>query len=619
MKPALKHAALMLCLAVTMTTSSIAQDTLQPSPGPEITNDVVDIQSNTRGTCLLYNSGSLFCFDDHFPNDGFGTDFAALNDTLDNDIKQFTLSDEYLRAIGNTRGIACVEGPGVLDDLDNPNHVLSNLSEPDATYTSISSLGKSYGVAFCAIQADNRLVCESPDSIGTTTPEEALYLKQYSSFRSTYCGVDLNDLGVCWGNRSGGNFSDDALAALGTLKQIEVGTSADCALLSDGTLTCVGSMEAYSDQLEGRKFQSIALHNIGGTSLCYTDMDNQSNCLTNERILVDGIFVPATILPEGYTPKLIWASREGYGYTQLNEDGSLLQFNARSFNTPRKIFPSAPTNLRREIYSSNSLELFWDRAETYSYLATDYVTGYEIYRDGELIAVTGHANSYYDSGIPAAGTHQYTVVPLRLSLAGYPSSVDAIDTPIDEPSNPDDQATTPSPTGLSFAVYSSKSAEIFWDRSDQASTSYDIFRNGVLISEGQYGISLWQPALNSNISYEYSVVAMVDGIASSPVAITLETSPSSEEPVVDTDVPAPTGLAIVRYSRNSVELFWDRVTNANGATLYEVTRNDVSLRTQDGISYYDNAASRDSDWIYKVVAIDENGNRSAQVLISAPQ
>lgn len=173
------------------------------------------------------------------------------------------------------------------------------------------------------------------------------------------------------------------------------------------------------------------------------------------------------------------------------------------------------------------------------------------------------------------------------------------------------------PNNLRVAVYSPRVAELFWDRATNPLTQYDVFRNGNLVQEGQFGISYFDATLQPSQPYTYTVVAINEaGQRSDPASISIgmpdeETQPSS--------VPVPKGLRASVYSSNVAELFWERADDP--FTRYDIFRNGELVKAgQFGISYFDPEFNSSGTTEYSVVAIDAQDNRSdaASIKLGSP-
>ncbi len=263
--------------------------------------------------------------------------------------------------------------------------------------------------------------------------------------------------------------------------------------------------------------------------------------------------------------------------------------------------PSAPGSLRYENYSKTSGEVFWNRA-------TDdgLVVAYEIKVDDAIIGERDVLSYYMKSLVNGKS---YTVAVTSIDDQGNrlaPATVSFI---------AGGGAVTPgtlaAPAGLKASVYSSTSAEIMWDRSSTFGLTYEVTRNGTVVSTTT-GISYYDRLLSPGTSYTYLVVAIdQSGNRSEASSVSLTTSGGTTTPV---SLAAPTGLKASVYSSTSAEIMWDRSTTFG--LRYEVSRNGSLVSTITGISYYDNRLVGGTSYEYDVVAIDRDGNRSNAASIS---
>ncbi len=576
---------------------------LQARPGPEITNTTIDLQINFEGPCLLQSSGELFCWDEHpriEPTEpDYRVDFQYLNDALDNDIAEFSLGTfgSNACAIGSESGVACVDNP--LYEFEATR--LDEIPEPDASYIALSRLDLSGTI--CGIQSDNRTVCWGESSIVSAVPETALYLKQVDVNYQQACGVDLSDQLVCWGetileNDQNQQFGNEDLSSLGTIKQVALGPYAACVLKTDDSLRCFGAMSHYTEHFQGQTFKSIDLLYTGSPSVCFETLDGTKDCIS-EGYINDTDIGFASVLLDNANPRLLWAIGQIH---QINDDNSFLRYyDNHGQQTGESLFPSKPAGFRREIYSAHALELFWNRASEQG----DVVTGYEIYRDGQLIDTTSVVTSHYIDGLDDARNTSFSIRALRGEVAGNAATLG--DT---GPVNPSIAA----PDKLRGEVYSSTALELFWNRVTGSGVQYEISRNGDVLGLIE-GNSLFQSDLQPGAEYLFSVRTVIGEQRSAPVTISLQTRGSSGNAAL---VPTPVFTGSSRYSSTAVEIFWQRPPASSPAVTYELQRNGVSVKTLDGVSYFDDMASSNTVWTYTVVAIDQAGNRSLPAQITAP-
>ncbi|MGQ7847401.1 hypothetical protein ACUNV4_23125 [Granulosicoccus sp. 3-233] len=594
---------LLLGLLPVTTEAQQSDNILQARPGPEITDTTVDLQTNFEGPCLLQSTGELFCWNENPlitpTGPDYRVDFQYLNDALDDDIAEFSLGTfgSHACAIGTESGVACVDNP--LYEFETTT--LDDIPEPDASYIALSRLDLSGTI--CGIQSDNRTVCWGESSIVSAVPETALYLKQVDVNYQQACGVDLTDQLVCWGetiieNDQNQQFGDEDLSSLGTIKQVALGPYAACVLKTDDSLRCFGAMSHYTEHFQGQTFKSIDLLYTGSPSVCFETLDGTKDCISEGYINETDIGFDSVLL-DNAKPRLLWAIGQIH---QINDDNSFVRYyDNYGQQTGESLFPAKPAGFRREVYSDHALELFWDRATDQG----DVVTGYEIYRDGELVDTTSVVTSHFVDGLDNAQNTSFSIRPLRGEVAGNAVTI-GDSGPVNPSVNP--------PAGLRGEVYSSTALELFWDRVSGSDVQYEISRNGVVLGLSD-GNSLFQSDLQSATEYLFSVRTVIGEQRSTPATISLQTRGSSNNAV---SVPTPLFTGSSRYSSTAVEIFWQRPPASSPALTYELQRNGVSVKTLDGVSYFDDMASSNTVWTYTVVAIDQAGNRSLPAEIIVP-
>lgn len=275
-----------------------------------------------------------------------------------------------------------------------------------------------------------------------------------------------------------------------------------------------------------------------------------------------------------------------------------------------------------ELYSSSTAELFWDRA-------TVPGLSYEITRDGKVLGTTDGV-SYLDRSLTRGRTYLYNIVAVDSS--GDRSNAATVSFIVGgsvEPQPQPEPGSLSRPSGLRASVYSSRSAELFWDRPAQSGLTYDISRNGSLV-ETTNGVSFYSGGFTPGVVNNFEVVAIdLAGNRSFAASVSFNTTGTIESPIESPiegpiDVPTgatvagPSGLRASIYSSRSVELFWDRPTT-QGLT-YEIVKDGAPIDTTDGVSFYDQSLDAGGAYTFQVTAIDASGNRSTAsvVMVSTP-
>lgn len=409
------------------------QELGQPLPGAEILPETVQIEHTAYAACALRDAGDVFCwergltladtFEDSFPDIA---GFSKLNEALNGDIASITLDEIHLCGIGRVSGVACVAS-------DRPRTIafaeLQSPPEPEAGYLSISELGTGTRAVVCAIQTDNRVVCWGARGGNTDpvldVPPEAAFLRQVDvgSFRA--CGIDLNDAVVCWGRPSLLSNGDDRLfgdvdvTTIGPARQISMGSSGACVVGTEGRLECFGRIRGYTDILSDRSFSSIELDD---TDLCFETVGGEKDCLSLS-FSEDGASAEP-LFPSDVNVRLV-SLRNSPCYVTTDE---VMKCVVDGESSVQDQFPTAPRDLSADLFSDTRAELTWARPDE-DRLSDAFATGYEIFRDGVLIARLPVVTSYVDGGAnPDAG---YEVRATRGLVAGASSfvGVDGSDDP----------------------------------------------------------------------------------------------------------------------------------------------------------------------------------------------
>jgi len=270
--------------------------------------------------------------------------------------------------------------------------------------------------------------------------------------------------------------------------------------------------------------------------------------------------------------------------------------------------PTSPGPLQHAVYSSTAAEIFWNRS-------TDdgRVVSYEVKQNGQVVGAFD-ALSYFTVDLQDGNAYEFAVTAIdNDGDRSVPATVTFIGGDRDLPP----VASAPAaPAGLQAMVYSSTAGELMWDRPATFGLSYEIQRDGAALASTQ-GVSFYENDLASGQTYTYTVVAVNgQGQRSAPSTVTLTTRGGSTPTVPQ--LAAPEGLVASVYSSRAAELFWSRP--ATFGLSYEVSRDGDVVANTNGISYFDDSLSAGSSHTFDVVAIDQQGRRSAPsvALINTP-
>jgi glucose/arabinose dehydrogenase/PKD repeat protein len=163
--------------------------------------------------------------------------------------------------------------------------------------------------------------------------------------------------------------------------------------------------------------------------------------------------------------------------------------------------PTAPSNVAASASSPNRVDLSWNAASD-----NVGVAGYEVLRDGEIIATLGTVTAYADTGVEAETRYEYTVKALDPS--GNRSSMSNPAT-VTTPAAPDTQAPT-APTGLDARPVSTQRVDLSWVAAtdNRGVTNYEILRDGQLLATTGDVTTYSDTTVSPQTTYDYAVRAL---------------------------------------------------------------------------------------------------------------
>jgi len=307
--------------------------------------------------------------------------------------------------------------------------------------------------------------------------------------------------------------------------------------------------------------------------------------------------------------------------------------------------PTTPGNLTADVYSDTAAELFWSRSED----SDGFVRGYEIRKNGELLTTIDALSFFTDDLVPGE-INAFTVTAIDFNdersaaasvafITGGTAATD--DTQVDV----SDSADRPtSPANLRVSVYSNTAAEVFWDRVEGQTLSYEVSINGAVV-QTTFGTSSFLDNLTPGSSAQVDVVAIdasgqrssaanvtvTTGGASSVADISTDEDPPTSSPEAPTTTPVsnpaatddtlpeirPQDLSIEVYSASTAELFWTPVGNFRPRIFAnEIRRDGVLIDTVEGEflrSYLDATREQGVIYEYQVTAVSSAGRATASI------
>jgi chitodextrinase len=234
------------------------------------------------------------------------------------------------------------------------------------------------------------------------------------------------------------------------------------------------------------------------------------------------------------------------------------------------------------------------------------VTGYEVFRDGALLASVGAVTSYSDTTVAPSTSYSYQV--RARDAAGNRSALSGPAT-VTTPA-PDTEPPT-APQNLTATAESGNRVELSWTASTDnvGVTGYEIFRDGTLLATVGTVTAYSDTTVSPLTIYQYEVRAR-DGAGNtsefSNTAIVL--TPLS----TDTEPPnPPINLTATAVSSSRVDLSWDASTSGD-VVGYEIFRDGSPLAEVGEVTTYsDTTVSPSTTYSYQVRARDGAGNVSS--------
>ncbi len=345
--------------------------------------------------------------------------------------------------------------------------------------------------------------------------------------------------------------------------------------------------------------------------------DTGGSGLAGYRIFRNGNTTPvATVATASYSDTNLTAGT-AYSYVIRAMDGAgnvSGPSNAVSVTTPippDSIPPTVPGSLTATAQGASAVLLNW--------IASTDASGiqrYEIQRDGVKISdAPGNATSFVDSAVSAATTYSYAVRAIDgANNASAFSNVANVTT-----SAATDTTPPTAPSAVAATANGSQSIVVTWigstDTGGSGLAGYRVFRDGGANPVGQVGagvLTYTDSGLAPNSTHTYVVRAFdSDGNVSTPSNSASATTSS------DTTAPSvPTNVVANALASDSVRVTWSASTDTGGSGLagYRIYRNGTQLTAVGAgtTTFTDATAAPGTAYAYRVSAIDNAGNESAQ-------
>ncbi|HVW23597.1 MAG TPA: Ig-like domain-containing protein [Candidatus Saccharimonadales bacterium] len=258
--------------------------------------------------------------------------------------------------------------------------------------------------------------------------------------------------------------------------------------------------------------------------------------------------------------------------------------------------PTIPANLRlANPVRDNAIDLTWDAS-------TDdvAVTGYKIYRDGNLVGTSPSA-SFTDSGLQP--TTQYTYTVKAYDAANNNSVASAAL----QPTTAFDTTTPTVPTSLRTTAATDNTISLAWDAaSDNIQVAgYNVYRDGHLVTSTS-GTTFTDSGLSVSTHYSYTVEAYDESSNVSGQSGALDGSTIADSVAPST----PAGLSSTAQTTTSIGLTWNAATDDVAVASYNLYRDGHFVTNVSGLIYTDGGLTYNTSYNYTVESVDASGNVS---------
>lgn len=267
--------------------------------------------------------------------------------------------------------------------------------------------------------------------------------------------------------------------------------------------------------------------------------------------------------------------------------------------------PTAPTNLVLTGKGANEISFSWTAS-------TDNVAvaGYKIYRNGVKIGDVSVTN-FTDKNLTPETPYTYQIAAYDTSNNPSANST-ALTVTTDK--DPTDKTPPTVPQNLKSTNVTTNSISITWDRSTDINgvTGYTVFHdtktnqaNSTKVIDNQFTLSNLQP----NTSYYFNVLA--SDAAGNPSAKSTQLKVTTLQEIKDTTPPSiPKNLKASNITNKSVQLSWDASTDNVAVSHYKIFRKGIQVATSNTTSYTDTGLAANTDYQYRVSAVDTSNNES---------
>lgn len=255
-----------------------------------------------------------------------------------------------------------------------------------------------------------------------------------------------------------------------------------------------------------------------------------------------------------------------------------------------KASTSFPTRLATSNITTHSIHLKWERPAD-----NETIRYYRILQNGKIVSNTPDTE-YVATGLNDGTTYYFQVYAFFTSGSGAAAAISATTIGIPDTTKPS------KPTDLKFVHFENSSVALLsWSAATDnvAVTHYEIYRNGIRVDTLDSQHTSYPVTAGAVFTYKIRALDAAGNFADSdPLTMAPDQLPPSK----------PINLKAVDTAVNSITLEWSSSSDNVGVTGYQVYRNNTPIETINTAVYTDRGLNSDTDYHYKVRALDAAGN-----------
>lgn len=445
------------------------------------TDGFVDLSSGYNVICGLRADGSAECsVAASHPQFDIPENFPAMS--------QIATGDSHSCGVDLQGGIRCWGEPD-FGQLNAPTDINNFVSVAVGT-----------GFHSCGVTDENQIICWGLDTNGQASPPNDGYgfTKVFVEYQST-CGLRTDGEIECWG----GGDPDAPSREFGNgpysnyVVENRYNRAGQCGLLDDGSLICG---DQRSTILTNQYSEAAFVYPY----ICGLQLSGEFECEKEVNIDTDTDLQEI----EGTFTKMDVSSRR---ICLLSVEGEISCHGYNNANVlppgTERVLPAA-VGVSVVAYSDSAAELTWERIVGVGF---NVISGYEVFRDGELVAIV-EGNSFFDDALTPGVDHSYTVQAssfdgarsdMSETVSVNTSDRGGISTGVGTYLVPDRPA---EPTSADVYVYSDNLLELVWNRpTSSLAAGYEVRRNNVYVGYTQ-GVSYVDDTISAGQCYRYNIL-----------------------------------------------------------------------------------------------------------------